>query len=80
MLDIIYKWSRPVTIMLNDTTQEVTGPSQARTILLQDWPGERTNLHKIASDTCQAAIEGANPEPSYLAFIEAAIEAGVFVE
>lgn len=66
--------------MLNGIPHEVTGPAQARHILLVDWPAERTDLHKIASDVCLAAMEGANPEPSWLAFLEAAIEAGIFLE
>lgn len=74
------KWKRPITITLAGRRVKVTGPVQARHILLVDWPGERTNTHKIASDTCLAAMEGADPEPAWMAFMEAAIEAGIFVE
>lgn len=74
------KWKRPITIMLAGRRVEVAGPVQARHILLVDWPAERTDKHKIASDVCLAAMEGADPEPAWVAFMEAAIEAGMFVE
>ena len=80
MFDTVHTWKHPVTIKLGGAIHEVTGPGQARTILLQQWPAERTDLHKIASDACLAATEGANPEPSYLAFLETAIEAGIFLK
>lgn len=80
MLDATNRWKRPVTIMLSGVRNEVAGPVQARHILLVDWPAERTDKHKIASDICLAAMEGADPESAWLAFMEAAIEAGIFVE
>ena len=80
MLDTIHTWDRPMTIRLNDEALVVVAPAQARNILLLDWPAERGDKHKIASDLCLAAMEGANPEPAYLAFMDATIEAGIFVE
>jgi len=80
MLDTIHTWARPITISLNDADLIVIGPAQARNILLLDWPAERGDKHKIASDVCLAAMEGADPEPAWLAFMEATIEAGIFVE
>ena len=80
MLDTIHTWDRPITITLNGEHLVVMGPAQARNILLLDWPTERTDKHKIASDVCLAAMEGADPEPAWLAFMEATIEAEIFVE
>ena len=80
MLDTIHTWDRPITITLNEEALVVVAPAQARNILLLDWPAERGDKHKIASDLCLAAMQGANPEPAYLAFMEATIEAGIFVE
>ncbi len=80
MLDTIHSWDRPITIRLGGDAVVVATPAQARNLLLMDWPGERGDKHKIASDLCLAAMEGASPEPAWLAFMEAAIEAGIFVE
>lgn len=80
MLDTIHTWDRPLIITLNGEALVVVAPAQARNILLLDWPGERGDKHKIASELCLAAMEGANPEPAYLAFMDATIEAGMFVE
>jgi hypothetical protein len=80
MLDAIHTWERPITLTLNGETVVVQTPTQARNILLMDWPAERSDKHKIASELCLAAMEGADPEPSWLAFMEASIEAGIFVE
>ena len=80
MLDTIHAWDRPITLTLNGEPVVVTTPAQARNILLMDWPAERGDKHKIASETCLAAMEGAAPEPAWLAFMEAAIEAGIYVE
>ncbi|KKB77154.1 hypothetical protein VW35_15660 [Devosia soli] len=80
MLDTLHTWERPLTITLNGEPLVVVAPAQARNILLLDWPAERGDKHKIASDLCLAAMEGANPEPAYLAFMDATIEAGIFVE
>lgn len=80
MLDTIHTWDRPITIKLNGEALIVMAPAQARNILLLDWPGERGDKHKIASELCLEAMEGANAEPAYLAFLEATIEADIFVE
>lgn len=80
MLDTIHAWERPITIKLNGEAVVVSTPAQARNILLMEWPVERDDKHKIASDTCLSAMEGAAPEPAWMAFMEAAIEAGIFVE
>ncbi|MFD2647447.1 DUF982 domain-containing protein [Devosia albogilva] len=80
MLDSIHAFSRPITIRLNGETQTITTPVEARNILLMEWPGERGDKHKIASSLCLDAMEGADPEPAWLAFMEAAIEAEIFVE
>jgi hypothetical protein len=80
MIDAVHTWERPITIKLGDKNVVVEAPAQARNILLMEWPGQRTNLHKIASDQCLTAMEGADPEPAWMAFMEVAIEAGVFVE
>lgn len=80
MLDTIHAWERPVTIKLNGESVIVSTPAQARNVLLLDWPAERGDRHKIASELCLAAMEGASAEPAWLAFMEAAIEANVFVE
>jgi hypothetical protein len=80
MLDAVHTWERPITIKLGGENVVVTTPAQARNILLIEWPAERTALHKIASDHCLEAMEGADGEPAWMAFMEAAIEAGVFVE
>ncbi len=80
MLDTIHAFSRPITIMLDGERQVVTTPVEARNILLMEWPGERGDKHKIASSLCLDAMEGADSEPAWLAFMEAAIEAGIFVE
>lgn len=79
MLDTTNRWKRPVTIRLAGRRIDVGGPVQARHILLVDWPAERTDKHKIASDICLAAMEGADAEPAWVAFMEAAIEAKIFV-
>ena len=80
MLDTIHTWSRPVVVRIGEENLSVLAPAQARNLLLMEWPGERTDKHKIASDMCLAAMEGADPEPAWLAFLEAAIEAEIFVE
>jgi hypothetical protein len=80
MLDAVHTWERTITINLGGDDLVVSTPAQARNVLLMEWPAERTDLHKIASDHCLEAMEGADPEPAWLAFMEAAIEAGVFVE
>ena len=80
MLDTIHAFSRPITIMLDGERQVVTTPVEARNILLMEWPGERGDKHKIACSLCLDAMEGADSEPAWLAFMEAAIEAGIFVE
>ena len=80
MLDTIHAFSRPITIMLDGERQVVTTPVEARNILQMEWPGERGDKHKIASSLCLDAMEGADSEPAWLAFMEAAIEAGIFVE
>ncbi|MBJ3786728.1 DUF982 domain-containing protein [Devosia sediminis] len=80
MLDAIHTWDRPITITLGGEQLVVHTPTQARNILLMDWPTERTDKHKIASDLCLAAMEGAAPEASWLAFMDVALEAGIFVE
>lgn len=80
MLDTVHTWERPITVKIGGEAITVTTPAQARGLLLMDWPAERTALHKIASDHCLEAMEGANPEPAWMAFMEAAIEVGVFVE
>lgn len=79
MLDM-HQWDRSVTIRLAGKDHVVLGPAEARRILLLEWPVEPTGKHKIASDVCLAAMEGASPEPSWLAFMEAALEAGIFIE
>jgi hypothetical protein len=80
MIDAIHTWDRPLTVKINGEDLVVRNPTQARNLLLMEWPAERTDHHKIASDLCLSAMEGADPEPAWLAFMEAAIEAGVFVE
>ncbi len=80
MLDAIHTWDRPITIKLGGENMVVSTPAQARNILLMEWPAEHTDKHKIAKDTCLTAMEGASPEPAWLAFMEASIEAGIFVE
>ena len=80
MLDDVHTWQRPVTINLGSKDRVVQTPAQARNVLLMDWPAAPTDLHKIAKDHCLEAMEGADPEPAWLAFVEVAIEAGVFVE
>lgn len=80
MLDTIHAWDRPITVTLNGEQTVIGTPAQARNVLLMDWPAERGDKHKIASDLCLAAMEGASPQPAWLAFMEAAIEAGIFVE
>ncbi len=80
MLDTIHSWDRPITIRIGDKDIAVETPMEARHILLIDWPGERTDKHKIASQLCLDAMEGANGGPAWLAFMEAALEAGIFVE
>ena len=80
MLDTLHAWDRPITITLGGEDIVITTPAQARNVLLMDWPAERGDKHKIASDLCLTAMEGASPEPAWLAFMEAAIEAEIFVE
>ena len=80
MLDTIHAFERPLTIKLNGENEIVTTPAQARNILLLQWPAERGDKHKIASSLCLEAMHGADAEPAWLAFMEAAIEAGIFVE
>ncbi len=80
MLDAVHTWERPITLKLGSEEVVVETPAQARNLLLLEWPAERTDLHKIASDHCLEAMEGADPGPAWLAFMEVAIEAGVFVE
>ncbi|GEM_PF-3106887 len=80
MLDTIHAWEQPITVRIGEEQLVVRTPVQARNILLMDWTAERTDKHKIASDLCKAAMEGASPEPAWLAFMEATLEAGVFVE
>ena len=80
MIDDVHSWERPITLNLSGKDVIVHTPAQARNILLMEWPAEHTDLHKIAKDHCLEAMEGATPEPSWLAFMEVAIEAGVFVE
>lgn len=80
MDDAQHLWDRTVTVVLKDEKRVIESPSQARTILLIEWPAERTDKHKIASETCLAAMEGAAPEAAWVAFIDVAIEAGIFVE
>lgn len=80
MLDTPHLWDRPLTIALDGQTRIVSGPAEARRILLLEWPADPTDKHKAASDTCLDAMEGAAAEPSWVAFMEVAIEAGIFVE
>ena len=80
MLDTVHTWAQPVTIRLDGVEHVVSSPVQARHVLLVEWPGERTDKHKAASQACLAAMEGANPEPAWTAFIDATIEAGIFVK
>ncbi|KKB08253.1 DUF982 domain-containing protein [Devosia chinhatensis] len=80
MLDAIHTWDNPVIISLGGEQVIVRTPAQARNVLLLDWPAERSDKHKIASGLCKAAMEGDDPGPSYWAFIEATLEAGIFVK
>ena len=75
----IHSWEQPVQVELNGTTHDVLTPAQARNILLIEWPGEHTGLHKAASQACLAAMEGADPQTAWSAFVEAAAEAGILV-
>lgn len=79
-MESLHTWERPLTIMLAGDKVVVAGPAQARNILLLEWPLDRTDKHKIASDVCLAAMQGAGSEASWLAFMELIIEAGIFVE
>lgn len=79
-MESMHTWERPLTIMLAGNEVVVVGPAQARNILLVEWSLERSEKHKIASDVCLAAMQGAGAEASWLAFMELAIEAGIFVE
>lgn len=47
---------------------------------MPEWPNERSDKHKTARDTCVAAMQGAAAGASWMAFIDAGIEAGIFVE
>lgn len=69
-----------MTIALDEQTRIISGPAEARRILLLEWPAAPTDKHKAASDTCLAAMEGAAAQPSWVAFMNVAIEAGIFVE
>jgi hypothetical protein len=80
MLDAIHTWDRPITVNIGREQLVVRTPIQARHVLLMDWPAERTDKHKIASELCLAATEGASPETAWVAFMDAALEAGIFVE
>lgn len=80
MFDTPHLWDRPLTIKLDGNAQVISGPAEARRILLLEWPAEPTDKHKAASDACLSAMEGASAEPSWMAFMEVAIEAGIFVE
>jgi hypothetical protein len=80
MLDTVHTWDRPVTIKLEGVDHVVASPVQARHVLLVDWPAERTDKHKAASQACLAAIEGASAEVAWAAFLDAALEAGIFVD
>ncbi len=65
-------WRRP-----DGSPRTGTGAKYA----LLEWPAEsHGSEHKIASDTFLAAMEGAAPEASWLAFMKAAIAADIFVE
>jgi hypothetical protein len=79
-MESLHTWDRPLTIVLAGDNVIVTGPAQARHILLVEWPLDRTDKHKIASDICLAAMQGAGSQASWLAFMELAIEARIFVE
>ncbi|SMQ75921.1 Protein of unknown function [Devosia lucknowensis] len=80
MLDAIHTWERPITVRSADELLVIRTPTQARNFLLMDWPGDRTDKHKIASELCLAAMEGASVETAWVAFMDAALEAGLFVE
>lgn len=80
MNDGMHQWARPLSVTIAGHAHPVTGPAEARNILLMDWPGERTDLHKKASMSCLDAMEGADPEVAWMAFMEAAIEAGIYAE
>jgi len=79
MLDTIHTWDNPVTIVLDGKELTITAPVHASHVLFVDWPAPRTDKHKIACQTCNAAMEGADPQVAWLAFIEATIEADIFV-
>lgn len=75
-----HEWARPLKVRIGDETTSITSAAVARDLLLIKWPGERTDLHKVASEACLAAMEGADPEVAWLAFLEVAVEAGIYAE
>jgi hypothetical protein len=79
MLDAVHTWEHPVTIRLGGVDHSIAAPVQASHILFVEWPVDRTDKHKAASQACKAAMEGASPEVARAAFIDATIEAGLFI-
>lgn len=80
MLDTIHTWDRPITIRIGEDAVAINTPMEARHVLLIDWPAERTDKHKVASQLCLDAMQGADSGPAWLAFLEAALEAEIFIE
>lgn len=80
MLDDIHIWKTPVIIDLAGERHAIQSLAQASRVLHLGWPVERTAKHEFAVEACKAAMKGANPEVAYMAFVDATIEAGVFVE
>jgi hypothetical protein len=80
MLDGAHTWSRPVIIKVNGAERMIEAPAEASRVLYVEWPGDRTAKHKAACEAVKAAMEGADPEVAWVAFIEACIERGLLIE
>lgn len=82
MLDEVHLWAMPVKVRIAADGSEtaIDHAARARHALLIEWPAAHTALHKAACDACLAAMQGNSADTARMAFIEAAIEADVFIE
>lgn len=77
-------WDRQVRVMIgSSTTHNVTRPSHAAELLLNDWPDERGPAYRKAKAAVLEAMQDPESDSlmmaSRLAFEEAAREAGILV-
>lgn len=72
-----------ITVLLADgtTTHRIVSVGQAVDFLANCWPSERNDRYAIAQQACRDALKGnCSIAAARAAFIDAAREAGIFVD